>query len=161
MCPARLGARVPTAVFLGVAALRGHSLRWHKVGTDGSGKCDVFRTDRPDDQVLGVLYSLPVAEKRALDRIEGVGHGYVDRPVEVTQLDGRPIIALTYVAMPDSIDRRLLPFDWYREHVVCGARDRALPAAYLDALEAQPCRVDPDSGRASKERAERTRGHDG
>jgi hypothetical protein len=41
MLSARLRQRVPGARLIGASTLRGHALRWHKVATDGSGKCDI------------------------------------------------------------------------------------------------------------------------
>lgn len=40
----RLRERVPSARPVAVARLAGHSLRWHKVSIDGSGKCDAEAT---------------------------------------------------------------------------------------------------------------------
>jgi hypothetical protein len=44
MSVSRLVARTPSAQPLGRCALRGHQLRFHKVGGDGSAKCDAFHT---------------------------------------------------------------------------------------------------------------------
>lgn len=41
MLSARLRERAPSARALGVAVLRVHELKWHKVAKDGSGKCDL------------------------------------------------------------------------------------------------------------------------
>lgn len=38
MPTARIRARCPSAVAMGVAELRGYELRWHKISNDGSGK---------------------------------------------------------------------------------------------------------------------------
>lgn len=38
---ARIRERVFSVKRIGVAALRGYKLRWHKVSVDGSGKCNV------------------------------------------------------------------------------------------------------------------------
>ena len=43
-----LRERVPSARPVTVARLAGHSLRWHKVSMDGSGKCDVEADDVPE-----------------------------------------------------------------------------------------------------------------
>ena len=43
LCFPRLRARVPGVRALGPALLRGHELRWHKRGTDGSGKCSIVK----------------------------------------------------------------------------------------------------------------------
>jgi hypothetical protein len=47
--------------------IRGHVLRWHKVGKDGSGKCDVFESMLPGEKVHGVVYEIAAAEEPQLD----------------------------------------------------------------------------------------------
>ncbi len=58
MLVARIRERAPSARPLGVAELRGHELRWHKAGMDGSAKCDVVASSDPRAVVLGVVYAL-------------------------------------------------------------------------------------------------------
>ena len=43
--------------------------------------------------------------------------------------------ARTYQARPDKIDTTLRPFDWYKEHVLRGAREHGLPVAYVAGIE--------------------------
>lgn len=45
----RLWQRVPSAVRIGVFTLQGHQLRFHKLGKDGSGKCDAYQTNNTLD----------------------------------------------------------------------------------------------------------------
>ena len=63
MLSARLRQRVPGARLIGAATLRGHALRWHKVATDGSGKCDIVAAE-PGSVVHGVLDVIPAHEKQ-------------------------------------------------------------------------------------------------
>lgn len=163
MLAARLRERTPSARPVAVAGLPGHALRWHKPGLDGSGKCDVVAVADPAACVHGVLYEIARAEKPQLDRAESLGVGYAERhaPVQVTSAvafagqaprragDGwRTVEALLYVAL--RVDAGRLPFDWYRALVVAGAREHALPADYVAALEATPARADPEPGRARR-----------
>ena len=53
-----------------------HRLEFHKVGRDGSAKCDAFETGNPDDSVIGVVFDIHTAEKNYLDQAEGLGVGY-------------------------------------------------------------------------------------
>ena len=154
MCPARLGSRVRGAEATGLATLPKHVLRWHKRSKDGSGKCNVAFTGDARDQVIGVLYEIPESERPALNRAEGKGHGYELRPVQLATSSGSRE-AETYVATSDAVDDSLKPYDWYRDHVLCGARDHHLPQAYVDLIASVGTLNDPDSDRAHRERASR------
>ncbi|GGO83200.1 hypothetical protein GCM10011348_26390 [Marinobacterium nitratireducens] len=147
----RLRARVPEAEPLSSGILREHSLRFHKIGQDGSAKCDAFATGQPCDRVHGVLYRLERSSRPLLDRVEGLGYGYEIRDVGIELADGRTLAAFIYSAT--LIDPRLHPFDWYLEHVLRGARQAQLPQQYLEALLRQACQPDPDAERAALERA--------
>ena len=129
----RLQARVPSARARCRGRLLHHALRWHKLGRDGSGKCDIVPTPAPSI-VWGVLFDVSRDEKPALDAIEGLGIGYFEKEVRIVTDDGE-CFALTYHANPDRTDPTLRPFDWYKDHVVRGAREHGLPADYIQELE--------------------------
>ena len=57
------------------------------------------------------------------------------------------------MARPEAREAGLLPFDWYKEIVLAGARENGLSRDYLDAIEAVPSVVDPDPERAARNRA--------
>jgi hypothetical protein len=78
---------------------------------------------------------------------EGVGHGYVERPVTVTDEAGNQYQAFMYVADERSIDSSLRPYSWYKRFVVEGARQHGLPADYVVRIEAIPGIEDPDRHR--------------
>ena len=73
LCLPRLKARVPGVRALGSALLRGHELRWHKKGDDGSGKGSIVEVGG-DAVVHGALFAVPEREKAALGRAEGPGY---------------------------------------------------------------------------------------
>lgn len=152
MSSARLRARVRTARSLGMGSLAGHRLEFHMHSrNDGSAKCDAFLTGRPEDVLHGVLFGLASDELPVLDRYEGLGQAYERVEVEVARADGARVLAQTYralVAEPGS-----LPYDWYKAHVVNGAREHALPADYVARLEAVPEVVDRDAARRARELA--------
>jgi gamma-glutamylcyclotransferase len=146
MRSSRLKARTPSATPLGIGQLKGHALRWHKAGSDGSGKCDVEHTGHDGDVVWGVLYTLDVAEKPALDKVEGLGIGYTEKCANI--VNGDEIIeAWLYVAI--EIDASLIPHDWYKAFVVEGAREHGLPQDYVTALDSVVTKPDPDAARAA------------
>lgn len=136
----RLQARVPSARARCRGRLPHHALRWHKLGRDGSGKCDIVPTSAPN-VVWGVLFDVSRNEKPALDAVEGLGIGYFEKEVRIVTGDGE-CLALTYHANPARTDAALRPFDWYKDYVVRGAREHALPADYIRALE----RVEIEAG---------------
>jgi gamma-glutamylcyclotransferase len=144
MLLARLRARTPSAWPLGCARLPGHRLHWHKVGRDGSGKCDIVASEDPGDAVHGVLYSIAHAEKPRLDAAEGLGQGYDERRLMLAHAGGA-VEAWAYVAT--HVDPALRPFTWYRALVLAGAVEHGLPAAYAARIAATPALDDPDAQR--------------
>ena len=149
MSSRRLAARVSGARALSSATLEGHELRFHKRGQDGSGKCDIHETDREDARVFGALFALPFAAKATLDRIEGLGAGYEEKVVSITDAAGGEIQALTYYAT--DIKDALQPFCWYRHHVLAGAQEFQLPENYIRAIVEVPYIGDRDDARRARE----------
>lgn len=143
MSQMRLRQRVPSARRVGSAELAGHQLAFHKAGRDGSAKCDIV--PQADASVYGVVFEIDADEKPLLDRCEDLGRGY---RIETVMLDvpnhGR-LSAFTYAAM--LIDRRLQPFDWYKQHVLFGATANKLPQDYIAAIAAVVCIVDENAQR--------------
>lgn len=150
MSTRRLRCRVPSARVVDVAMLAGHRLAWHKKGADGSGKCDIPAAD-PDSLVHGVLYAIDSAHKPRLDRAEGLGTGYEQKFVDLQFPDRDMLVsAFTYYAI--RIDPGYVPYDWYRDHVLIGAREHALPAGYVRLIERVATIRDGDDRRAALER---------
>lgn len=133
MSSKRLRSRVPSAKFVSVARLGEHRLAFHKAGTDGSAKCDAVYTGLSDDFLLGVVFDILPIEKPALDQAEGLGVGYSIKHVNLTSLAGDLLQAFTYTAM--QVEAGLFPFHWYKEHVLQGALEFQLPAAYVYAIQ--------------------------
>ena len=67
-----------------------------------------------------------VMNGKALARLEGLGAGYEEKRVTVSRRGGVSVVALTYYAT--RIDETLLPYAWYKHHVLAGAREMALPS---------------------------------
>ena len=149
LCLPRLRARVPEVRALGPAALRGHELRWHKKGTDGSGKCSIVYVGG-DAIVHGALFAIPATGVSALDRAEGSGYKDIGVSVESTEGD---VTAKTYVAVESVIDDARQPYSWYKALVLSGAESQGLPPAYVDALRLVEAVDDPDAEREQRHRA--------
>jgi len=151
LCIVRMRARVPSARPLVAAALEAYALRFHKHGRDGSGKADAHFTSSAEDVVWGAVYEIDAAEKRLLDRVEGLGSHYLEREVGVATVAGSRLDAWMYYASPHRIVEGLKPYGWYHRFVVEGARQHGLPADYVAALEAIEFIDDPDPRRHERE----------
>lgn len=138
--------------FVSVGEMRGAGLRFHKVGRDGSGKCNAARHGTSGEAVLGAVYRLTREQVRILDGFESLGQGYERLVTDVRLASGRTRSCITYVAMAEFIDERLAPYSWYRALVARGARHHGFPADYLGALERWPAVEDTDERRAEQER---------
>lgn len=143
----RLRARVSSARPLGRACLAAHRLAFHKIGRDGSGKCDIV----PDAAGLvhGVLFEIAAEQKATLNAFEDLGRGYAEVRVTVTFNDERKLQAFAYRAL--QCDTSLRPYDWYLCHLIEGAVEHRLPRAYRDRLATTTTIVDPDPQRAARE----------
>ncbi len=144
------GDRAPSARPIGVGTLRGRRLHFHKIGLDGSGKCDAALTGRDSDCIYGVLFELDCADKVALDRLECAAGGYVSEIVRIELPDGCADVP-TYVARRTRSS--LQPFHWYKALVVAGALEYGLPANYVAGLRAVVSIDDPDDARRQRNEA--------
>ena len=145
----RLSARAPSARALGTATLHGYQLRFHKIGRDGSGKCDIATSESPADQVIGVLFDIADSDRAALDHAEDLGRGYTRRALKVTTDRGSCVEVFTYTAL--LTDASLRPFDWYLRHVLTGAIEHRLPEEYIAIIRSTETHEDPDQRRRSRE----------
>jgi gamma-glutamylcyclotransferase (GGCT)/AIG2-like uncharacterized protein YtfP len=136
LSPERMRARVPSARALGPARLAGQRLTTDKPGRDGSGKANL----RPDAgaEVWGALYAIDPAHWPELDRCEG---GYARVPARVVGPDGGSRSAWTYRSELVADDP--LPFTWYKQLMLDGARAHGLPREWIAFLEALPAQQDP------------------
>lgn len=146
--PARLAARAPSARLVSTGYCRGRRPAFHKVGQDGTGKCDAPVATEPDARVFGAVYELVGADLAALDGVEGLGAGYLRERLAV-RTGGGVVEADAYLAQPGFVDPARAPFDWYLELVLAGARYHGFPAGYVAALAATPTVPDADRRRAA------------
>jgi len=147
----RLRQRVPSARLVGIYALKNHELRFHKVGKDGSAKCDAFFTGSDVEAVKGVVFDIDPKDVIALDKAEGLGKGYKKKTIQVTNSAGHRLEAFTYVAT--NINDSMFPFFWYKHHVLVGAKSVGLPSGYIAKIENIKAIKDPDKAREKRELA--------
>jgi hypothetical protein len=147
---ARLCEQAPSALVRAVGYLPGYSVRYNKRSKDGSGKCNLVRTNE-NDRVYGVVYDFLDQEKPSLDKHEGLGRGYHTEEIRVITEDGETG-AYTYVGDDSAVDDSLKPYSWYKELVVEGARRHSLPTKYIEQLQCVDAVKDPDLEREERNR---------
>ncbi len=143
--PVRLQKRIPSASLVGTVELPARALSFSKRSQDGSGKCTIAAAGSTQ-AVFGAIYEIDPREKSRLDRIEGAGAGY-DTHWEELLLNGVRTRAFVYVASSGYVDEKLMPYRWYKEMVLAGARHHRFPAAYISALRAVEAAEDRDKQR--------------
>lgn len=146
----RIAERVKSAKVIGNGYITGHTLRFHKISKDESGKANIYQTDDSKNIVWGVIIQLDLLDKPILDGFEGLGYGYEEKEVRVNLPDNLEIGATVYVAEEKSIDEELKPYDWYYNFVVEGAKENKLPEEYIDMISKTEFVVDKDEKRKKK-----------
>jgi len=153
---------VPGAVCLGIGKIMGYKLYFHNRGHDDpSGKCNIVPVKDSNSEVFGVLYEIPSQDRYLLDKAEGLGYGNQDITLQVfpvkmvdnamvTQSEG--LFSFTYIAHKDNVFEDLVPFTWYKEMVISGAREHHLPSDYIHHLEQYAAAPDPNVQRANKQK---------
>lgn len=151
MLPARLLDRCPSARVRGTALAQDFALEFSKPSLDRSGKASLVTAEGA--AVPGTLFEIDVAQRDALDRHEGAGHGYkrIDDFAVLRMPSREATLASTYVAT--ATDAGLRPFDWYLAVVIAGALHHEMDAQHITALRAQPYIVDVEQRRPARQRA--------
>jgi len=150
MSSRRILARIPGAERIDIGYVKKHALRFHKISQmDGSGKCDIYKTDESSDSVRGVIYRISAEDKKRLDIIEGLGVGYDEKMIEVFLANGEAKEALVYYAT--TIDPAVQPLHWYKEHVLRGAEENNLPRWYIEEINKVVSIADADRNRHERE----------
>ncbi|MDJ0807723.1 MAG: gamma-glutamylcyclotransferase family protein [Gammaproteobacteria bacterium] len=147
----RMRARTPSARHMGVYSLYGHVLKFHKIGRDGSAKCNAHFTGDAADVVEGVVYVIHPSEVAELDTVEDLGIGYEQQHVTVKNADGQGVKVFLYSAI--LIDDSRLPFLWYKQHVLEGAKAAGLSQEYVNKIKNVQAVADPDTVRERREMA--------
>jgi gamma-glutamylcyclotransferase len=157
LSPRRMAERTGSAFSLGVCHLRDHRLAFNKRALRTPGGVFANIVASPGDTVWGVAYRCTPQALQALDLAEGVAGGhYQRRAVQVVTLVGGSLPALTYVAGPDFLCAEGEPATDYLHHIVSGARQHGLPAAYVLTLAERVPKEVPTEGRARVQGPQRT-----
>ena len=136
--------RCPSAKYVCNCWIENYEFSFGKLSQDGSGKGNITKTENEKSVVHGVLFRIPDNEKNNLTRAEGAnsssGTGYkiTDLVVRTKKSDEFPdgtAKTVTYVAKGNGTDDKTrIPFDWYKEQVVQGAKDYKLPSWYIEKI---------------------------
>ena len=140
--PARLQARVSSAAFSAVVRLRGWSLNFSKIGRDGSGKCNIVKSE--EGVIHVAIYKISIKDLQQLDVIEGIGRGYRSSMLNVPRIGACHV----YLAQESFIDHQQAPYDWYKELVLAGVRHHSFPIEYVKYIEKVRSKIDLDQKRA-------------
>ncbi len=129
MHPMRLKLRIPSAKFYKVISLKKYKLKFHKLGKDGSGKCNIFFTGNKKDKIYGIIYDIKDLEIKYLDRFE---IGYEKKFLYLEEIKEEIFF---YSALKKFINESLRPYDWYKNFVLEGAKYFNLPKEYIRMIE--------------------------
>ncbi|MGI9235680.1 MAG: gamma-glutamylcyclotransferase family protein [Woeseiaceae bacterium] len=141
--PLRLRERISSARLVTTSFLHNWSLHFHKRSNDGSGKCNILSGG---SGVHVAIFEISLEDKLALDKIEGLGSGYSNILLNLPEIGD----CVSYIAEESYIDDSLVPYDWYKELVLIGARTHGFPADYLNRINSLPAHQDPDRYRRAR-----------
>jgi hypothetical protein len=138
--PLRLKQRIPSARLVGTTALSGYELSFAKRGQDASGKGHI-KTTPHQSCVYGAVYQIAADHKADLDKFEGSGYGHTSFKLEVNRVT---YSCFAYTGLAPHLDESLLPFHWYKELIVLGARFHDFADDYVHNIQQTPSIKDPD-----------------
>ena len=142
--PLRLSGRLSSARLVGTSFLSDWSLRFHKRSLDKSGKCNIVSGG---NGIHIAIFDISRTDKTLLDRIEGLGSGYTQISLAVPEVGE----CMSYAAEGSFVDDSLVPYEWYKELVLLGARAHSFPTKYLDDIERVIAAKDPDPRRNAEQ----------
>lgn len=140
----RLRRRIQSASKISNWFIAGYKLVCNKVSKDGSSKANILRTESSMDLVWGVIYDIANEQKQDLDDFEGLGKGYNEMILQVTDIENKNYNAQVYVADAKFIKNDLLPYDWYQNFIVKGAQENKLPLEYIKYIQSFRFTADRD-----------------
>jgi len=141
--PLRLSERISSARLIETKFVPDWSLRFHKRSLDKSGKCNIVSGG---SGIYVAVFDISIADKTTLDKVEGLGSGYVEISLPVPKIGE----CMSYVAEDSYIDNSLVPYDWYKELVLVGALTHEFPVTYIDQIIAVSARMDPNPSRSAR-----------
>lgn len=147
----RLIKRVKSANILGIGKSQGFKIEFSKRSKDKSGKATLIRTTNKSDIIWGTISTILKKEKHLLDEAEGLREGYNEEHIPIKTKTGKDICPITYIAEDSYIDKKLIPYSWYKTLVIEGAKENRLPKKYIEKLELQEAKEDKNTERAKRE----------
>lgn len=146
----RLANRISGIKKIGIGWLNGYQFLFNKISKDGSAKANLIAT-KTKDKVFGVVYEFEGSEKEKLDKFEGKGSGYEDAKVIVHYSEYEEEEVWCYLVEEDKyIDNQRLPYHWYKEYVLQGAKENKLPNSYISFIESFTSKEDQNGERREK-----------
>ncbi len=111
--------------------LENYEMVFNKKSRGGSATANI--RPAPGKTVYGVLYKIPDAALRSLDRFEGVPVHYRRIEVSATDSAGRKVAAQAYIAT--RVEKGLRPAAHYLQVILDGAGEHGLPAEYIGEIK--------------------------
>jgi len=133
MSSKRIIERCPNSQFIGVAKVSGYRLVFNKKGKDGSGKANLVYTGE-DNLVWGVIWDITDSDKILLDKAEGLNKGYNECKLGVV-CRGQEVDVYCYIGDERYLESGLVPYGWYLDFCLEGAKEHNLPKEYIMTLE--------------------------
>ncbi|MHA1343488.1 MAG: gamma-glutamylcyclotransferase family protein [Promethearchaeota archaeon] len=147
----RLVKRVQSAEIRGIGKAQGFKIEFSKKSKDNSGKATLIRTTNKSDIIWGTISTILKKEKHLLDEAEGLREGYNEEHIRIKNETNEDLLLITYIADDSYIDKKLVPYSWYKTLVVEGAKENGLPEKYIEKLELQKAKEDKNIERAKSE----------
>ena len=138
--------RCPSAEYKYNCWVENYEFSFGKLSQDGSGKCNITKTEDDKSVIRGVLFSILENEKNDLTDAEGanslsatgykIEHDFVVRTEKSDEFPDGTAKTVTYIATGTGTDDKTrIPFDWYKAQVVQGAKCYKLPPWYIEKIE--------------------------
>ncbi len=127
---AQFRARSPQTIEEINAELKNYELVFNKKVRGGTASANIQQS--PGKSVHGVLYLIPEATFRSLDRYEGAPVHYRRIEVKVNAADGREINAQVFIAT--KVEKGLKPAAHYVQTILTGAEEHGFSPEYLNSI---------------------------
>ncbi len=116
------------------AVLKGYKLVFDVDSRFWGGKVGDLVEDK-DSTVHGVIFEIPPLAKDAVLRKEGVATGLFQEIAVTVQAEGKELAAKAFVARPEKRTEQGPASGRYVGYLVEGAKERGLPASWVEELE--------------------------
>lgn len=127
MSSKRLKERIPAAEPVATGRLNNYSFTCNKIG--GNRVCYANIEYDENSHLYGVIYKLEPEDLNTLDSYEG---NYQREEVTI-ELNTETVKAITYISNYTAEDLQVE--DWYKDHIITGAREHQLPEEYIHSIK--------------------------